>query len=199
MKLGIINGSHRKNSQGDRVSKVLIEREDLSSSFGTMQYFNLQELDIPLWDETAWENHEKWANWNTTSSGLKECDAFIVVVPEWGGMVPPGLKNLLLLASPEELGHKPALIVSISTGLGGANPVSELRASGYKNNHICYLPDHIILRGVDKFFDKSDLERNEEVMERLSYTLSLLTEYSTALKGLRSNFKFDDRFQYGMS
>ena len=45
-----------------------------------------------------------------------------------------------------EFAHKPGLIVSISSGNGGAYPISELRSSSYKNSHILWIPENIIIR-----------------------------------------------------
>jgi len=47
-----------------------------------------------------------------------------------------------------ELGHKPALIVAVSSGDGGAYPVSELRMSSYKNNRLCYIPEQVALKSM---------------------------------------------------
>ena len=52
-----------------------------------------------------------------------------------------------------QLGHKPALIVTVSSADGGAYPVAELRMSSYKNNRICYLPEHVILRNVERILN----------------------------------------------
>ena len=43
------------------------------------------------------------------------------------------------------------LIVSISSGNGGAYPISELRSSSYKNSHILWIPENIIIRNVKQF------------------------------------------------
>ncbi len=64
--------------------------------------------------------------------------------------VPAGLKNFFLMFSRFELGHKPAMIVAVSSGDGGAYPVAELRMSSYKNNRICYIPEQLNLRNVEK-------------------------------------------------
>ena len=70
------------------------------------------------------------------SDSLSSSDGFIIVVPEYGGMATPNAKNFFLLFNNGELFHKPGLIISISSGTGGAYPISELRSSSYKNSHI---------------------------------------------------------------
>ena len=61
---------------------------------------------------------------------------FFFVVPEYGGMATPNSK-IFLVFNNGELFHKPGLIVSISSGNGGAYPVSELRSSSYKILTLC--------------------------------------------------------------
>ena len=75
------------------------------------------------------------------SNKLASSDAFIVISPEWHGMAPAGLKNFFLMWGKGELAHKPALIITVSSGDGGSYPVAELRMSSYKNNRICFLPE----------------------------------------------------------
>ena len=83
------------------------------------------------------------------SKKLIKSQGFVLVVPEYGGMASPNSKNLFLLANNGEFFHKPGLIVSISSGLGGAYPISELRSSSYKNSHIMWIPENIIIRNVE--------------------------------------------------
>ena len=50
------------------------------------------------------------------------------------------LLNIFLLCGNGEFSHKPGLIVSVSSGNGGAYPIAELRSSSYKNTHIMWIP-----------------------------------------------------------
>jgi NAD(P)H-dependent FMN reductase len=127
----------------------------------------------------------------------------VLVSPEWAGMVPPGLKNFLLLCTPADIGHKPALAVTVSSGVGGSYPVTELRTSGYKNNKVCFIPEHVIVRSVEQMFVKKASEtlepRDQEIRARLSYSLKLLREYSQAFKGIRESGVIDNKtFPFGM-
>ena len=71
-------------------------------------------------------------------------------MPEYGGMATPNSKTFLVFNN-GELFHKPGLIISVSSGTGGAYPISELRSSSYKNSHIMWIPEHIIIRNVGQF------------------------------------------------
>ena len=82
---------------------------------------------LPFWDEGVWEDAPRWKEAiGDLTEELDACDAFIIVTPEWHGMVPSGLKNLfLLLPGTQVLAHKPALIISVSGGAGGgAYPIA---------------------------------------------------------------------------
>lgn len=196
MKVGIISGSHRNNSQSIRVSKWIEKRFlDLGITKRT-SILELATANIPLWDEGTWEGEERWKKiWGGYSQDLSSCDAFVIVAPEYGGMVPPALKNIFLLASNQELAHKPALIVGISAGRSGTYPVAELRMSSYKNTRICYLPDHMILRDVEKLFiaDKPSDKFEESTRDRLDYFLKVLAEYSKALATVRASGVIDTK------
>jgi len=194
MKIGIISGSHRHKSQSTKVARyierALVEQKVCDSTW----LYDLAGNPLPLWDESIWSGEEKWQTLLTPlSEELKACDAFVVVTPEWHGMAPAGLKNFFLLwtAAGGELAHKPALIVAVSTADGGSYPVAELRMSSYKNNRLCYLPEHLIIRHVDTVFNEDPATNKPEAQayfeQRLDYSLSLLREYALAFRLIRAS------------
>ena len=77
-----------------------------------------------MWDEELWSNGPQWSMMPALKSQLDACDGFIVIAPEWHGMVPAALKNFFLLwAATGELSHKPPL-----RGLsGGRRRLRDLR------------------------------------------------------------------------
>jgi len=202
MKYAIICGSHRKNSQSLNVGEFLkwkIEQNPEDEAY----VLDLATSNIPFWDESIWSGSPKWDKiWGGHSDRLSKSEAIIIVTPEWGGMVTPILKNFFLLCSKGELAHKPGLIVSISSGRGGTYPVSELRMSSYKNNYICYIPDHIIIRYVSEFFKEFDQSKSDEedyIRQRIDYSLSVLKEYTKALNLVRESQVIDLKsYSYGM-
>ena len=139
--------------------------------------------------------------WGPISKHLAQAQAFVVVSPEWSGMVPAGLKNLFLLCDNDELAHKPALIVAVSASSGGAYPINELRTSSYKNTRICYIPEHIIVRNVESLLqgDTAASPHDESLRKRIDYSLKLLLQYSKALAGIRESGVLDHKsFPFGM-
>ena len=203
MKITIISGSHRNPSQSEKVARYIEQtfsaQDDIEASV-----FTLADNPLPLWDESLWEDNE---DWNTLlapiKQQLKESDAFVIVTPEWHGQVPAGLKNFFLIFSRFELGHKPALIVAVSAGDGGAYPVAELRMSSYKNNRLCYIPEQLIVRHVESVLNENAEDNDERsdgyLKERIAWSLDLLKGYAIALKSMRATTEiFHDKFGNGM-
>ena len=181
MKIVIISGSNRRNSQSIRISNILFQK--LSFLNINVSLVNLEKENFPFWQDD-YDNlvspHKK--AFEKTSLLLKDAEGFIFVVPEWGGMVPSQVKNIFLLVSNNELAHKPGLIVSLSESMGGAYPVAELRSFSYKNTKICWIPEHVIIRKVKEFMPETDKRLNS----RIDYSCKMLVEYSKALKNVRN-------------
>jgi NAD(P)H-dependent FMN reductase len=199
MKIGLIVGSNRKNSQSRRVADIIDNRITSQHSAVTTEIFDLAKIDVPLWSADKWD----WAsavvkNWTPTSQALAEKDGFVVISPEWAGMVTPHLKNFLLMCDGGEVAHKPGMIVTVSSGLGGAYPVCELRSSGYKNNFIWWLPDHLVIRNVETLFHNQDDPLSQSLVKRMDYTLNFLIEASAALAPVRKKCQDLGTYPYGM-
>lgn len=194
MKYGIIIGSHRVKSQSAKVAEFARQsllKIDGSASFYTL---DLSTKPLPLWDEGVWNGEASWQKvWGPISAELRSCDAFVVVSPEYNGMAPAALKNFFLLAGKDEMGHKPGLIVAVSSSRGGAYPVVELRTSSYKNCRLNWIPDHMIVRNAEQVLngDASQSDDDTFTRDRLQYCLRLLQEYGKALRLVRESGVID--------
>jgi NAD(P)H-dependent FMN reductase len=204
MKISIISGSHRLVSQSEKVARFIkgdLEQRQLCDE---TWLFRLAGNPLPLWDESIWENNPEWRQrLAPISAQLASSDGFVVVSPEWHGQVPAGLKNFFLMWSKGELAHKPALIVTVSAADGGAYPVAELRMSSYKNNRLCYIPEHVIVRHVENVLNDDPAQNNPDAdryfRERIPYALSILVAYARALKQVRASGVTDlSTFKNGM-
>lgn len=204
MKLTVVSGSHREKSQSEKVSNVILQIVNSNQLFDDTELLSLAGNPLPLWDQGVWDGEEKWKTLLTPlRQQLQESDAFVIVSPEWHGQVPAGLKNFFLLCSKKELGHKPALIVTVSNGRGGSYPVAELRMSSYKNNRICYLPEHVIVRDVENILNEkaedNDQRSDSFYRDRLKWALGILKEYAAAFQQIRASGVTDsDKFKTGM-
>ena len=202
MKFFILSGSHRTEAQSLKVAtyvQSVLTREHAGAE--TFLY-SLSGNPLPLWDEVSGGAPD--ALWDPISAELKSADALVVVSPEWGGMATPGVKNFLLNCTAGEIGHKPALIVTVSASRGGSYPVAELRMSGYKNNRVAWIPEHVIVHHVKDNLNApdgaADLSREDiATRARLRYALKVLAEYGKALRGVRASGVIDHQmFKSGM-
>ena len=203
MKITVICGSHRKEAQSLKVAKY-IQRTLADGICDEAALVSLADNPLPLWDMGVWEGDAKWPPLlDPIRAELQSSDGFVVVTPEWHGQVPAGLKNFFLLFGKNELGHKPAMIVAVSSADGGAYPVAELRMSSYKNNRICYLPEHLIVRNVESVLNEDAENNNADAdryfRERSLYALNILKQYALALAQVRASGATDlSQFKNGM-
>lgn len=192
MKISIISGSHRKVSQSEKVARYVQRTLEDQGLCDETWLFSLAGNPLPLWDEGIWEGDADWQDRLQPLSGqLASSDGFVIISPEWHGQVPAGLKNFFLMWGKGELAHKPALIVTVSSGDGGSYPVAELRMSSYKNNRICYIPEHVIVRNVEGVLNDNDADNNADADQyfraRFVYALGILREYALAMRQVRAS------------
>ena len=203
MKITIISGSHRNPSQSEKVARHIEKALRQEQGVDTWLYA-LADNPLPLWDQTIWEDDQQWKDLLAPiREQLESSDGFVIVSPEWHGQVPSGLKNFFLLFNRFELGHKPALIVAVSSADGGAYPVAELRMSSYKNNRICYIPEQVIVRNVEGVLNDNAEDNNQEAdsyfRERISWSLEILKAYAGAMKPMRESGQMHhNKFGNGM-
>jgi len=192
----IVSGSQRENAKSADVAAYL-----QSNILNNMEGVNSSILDLSLYpflldhygtgrdDLTSLTNNK-----NDVLTQLYNCDAVIFVAPEWGGMIPPALVNLLLLcangsANGLPLGHKPAFAIGISASSGGSNVVSLLKAYAAKNSHLTWLPLHAIIHNVDDFlmqeWNPELSDRFSQVQSRILVGLKSLAIYSKQLSAVR--------------
>ena len=202
MKIGIVVGSHRHDSQSRKVALYL--EQQLQSLNAETWLHDLAYDPLPLWDENLGSGEGPWAFLPGLVEQLQSSDGFVIVSPEWHGMATSAVKNFFLLCNVQSgLAHKPALITAISGGDGGAYVVSELRTSSYKNNRLCYIPEQLVVRNVGKVFNADSAENDPEAhtyfVDRADYSLKLLLAYSEALGALRGGGVVDlDGYPNGM-
>jgi len=191
-----VSGSQRKDSKSYALAEYL-----QNNILNNMQNVESTLLDLSLYpfllDHYGTGREDQIALNKNKDDVLKHmygCDAVIIIAPEWGGMIPPALVNLLLLsangsASGLPFGHKPAFAIGLSASSGGSNPISLLKAYAAKNSHLTWLPLHAIIQNVDDFLAHDwspELDnRISQVQSRLLVGMKSLAIYSTQLMGVR--------------
>jgi NAD(P)H-dependent FMN reductase len=202
MQIAIIVGSHRKGSQSSRVGAYIAKDLARLDPALTVDTIDLAGNPLPLWDESVWQGDSQLATlWKPYRDRMRKADGFVIISPEWAGMVPPGLKNLLLFAGPKEVGHKPALIVAVSASRGGSYPVNELRTSGYKNSRLVYLPEHVLVQDVGDVLagETPASDRDAWLRRRIEFADRILLAYAKSLSPIRSSGLTEHAdFPYGM-
>ena len=190
MQIAIIVGSHRKDSQSAKVARFLAAQ---LTSLGEHSCWicDLGKDPLPLWDEEIGSDAPQWSGLKALAEKIDAADAFIMIAPEWHGMVPAALKNFFLVCGGASFAHKPALPVGVSVGPGGTYPINELRTSSYKNNRLCYLPEHLIVRNCMVVMNEDASENNEGehnyISERSLYCMNQLIAYADALAKVRAS------------
>ena len=187
MKISIISASHRKESESERIANLIGSK--IKSNKPSINLFNLDLSfsNLPLWSPDKKNGSGIWGkHWKNISNELKQSDGFVFVVPEYGGMATPNSKNIFLLCGDGELAHTPGLIVSVSSGNGGAYPIADLRSFSYKNTHIMWIPENIIIRNVQEYNPGNHGSSIPEWLDnRIDYTLEILLAYSLNMRPLR--------------
>ncbi|MAB85918.1 NADPH-dependent FMN reductase [Pseudomonas sp. 5Ae-yellow] len=194
----IVAGSGRPESQTSKVAQFIHDALIEHHQVGTAQVsiIDLGTQPLPMWPS------EDAQAWPEIAAKLSAADGIVVLAPEWHGMACPAIKNFFLYASKAELAHKPAMLGGISASVGGAFPVSELRASSYKNCRLCYIPEHLIVRNVGKVLNGTEVESDadQRLRERLNYNLDILLRYAQALAPVRTAIDMSNpAFANGMS
>ncbi len=190
MQIAIIVGSHRKDSQSAKVARFLASQLTSLGDHGCW-ICDLGKDPLPLWDEDIGSDAPQWSGLKALTKKIDAADAFIMIAPEWHGMVPAALKNFFLVCGGASFAHKPALPVGVSVGPGGTYPINELRTSSYKNNRLCYLPEHLIVRNCMVVMNKEESENDEGehsyISERSLYCMKQLIAYADALTQVRAS------------
>lgn len=208
MKITIISGSqrHKTNSQSMKVARymehVLVNAYSIKDK--DVEIISLSDKPYPLWDEGIWDGEQAWHDaLSPIAEKILASHAFVIIAPEYHGMAPAALKNFLLMHNRHQLGHKPALLVGVSSSDGGAYPVAELRMNSAKNNRLCYIPEQLVIRNVESILNDKESDNNADAnryfKDRIHYALGVLEQYSVALKAVReSGVTVTENFNNGM-
>lgn len=199
----IVNGSSRIGSESSRIADYICKRILVLGLETEVEIISLEGNPIPLWSEHQNFDDPRLAYLKFALCALENSSAVIVVAPEWNGSTTPDLKNLFHYCSAKHLGHKPALIVGVSSGSGGAYVVAELKTFSVKNSYLVYIPNYVIVRNskCELLDDPLDIEgeNSSKLSKRLDHSLRVLKAYQKSLSAIRESEGFDIfRYQYGM-
>lgn len=179
----VIAASQQQVSQSRKVADY-IQHQAENLGVEKASVLDLGQTVLPLWSGEPTPDKKLIKSIRTQ---LNKATSFVFVVPEWNGMAPPAIKNLLTWFGSEQFAHKPVLLCAVSAGQGGAFVISELRSGSYKNSRLCYLPEHLIIRGVGNVLAGENEENDSDryYRERIDFALKDLIDYDKALATIR--------------
>lgn len=197
MNFAVVVASHQKKSNSLKVANYIDHLLNLQDK---SQVVDLRDADLPVWTPEVFESDDVAARWKKIDSILKASDGFVFVTPEYGGMAAPILKNFFLFAGSSQLSHKPGLLVSVSIGLGGSYPIAELKMSSTKNNRLCYVPDHVIVRYAGNVLNEKEAvdDSDKVTRSRIADGIQTLRAYTEALLQMRKKNTLSSEFPNGM-
>lgn len=196
MKISIICGSSRAESQSLKVSKFL--EYLLKDQSVDCEIIDLYTLDLPHFDP---DNQPK-EKVEELRSKLDASDGFIFVSPEWDGMMNHRIVSFIHYIG-FTLADKPVMLTGVSaTYHGGHYPVEQMRMLGPKNKHYVVIPEHLIVMNANDVMNSHDLEGDEKdqfIKKRAHYATKTLVEYAKALQHVRQSGVTDyDTYPNGM-
>ena len=157
MKIPVLLGTSRQRNESQKVARYIhemlneqggIESEflDLGSTSINIMTHRLQDLHEPGIELLDW--HDK----------IKECDALIIVTPEYKSGYPGSLKNFLDYLPAGILRYKAIGIVTVSSGeSGGASCLAQLRLVCIAMGGMV-IPDRLQISRVKEKFTDSGLQ-----------------------------------------
>ena len=184
----VLSGSTQPESQSLKVAQAVCGY--LKSRGGAADLVDLHTLNLPFVGATPAD--QNWRlKWQKTQKICQEAAGLVIISPEYNGGPSPAILNFMLYIK-DELRHKPALLVGVSAGRGGAYPIAALRQNGCKDTGYVVLPESVIVSQVNACLNDRSLDLNEdlkpadlEVRQALRAQLHFLQRYAASLQALR--------------
>jgi NAD(P)H-dependent FMN reductase len=200
MKITVINGSNREGAQSFRIAEWLQDR--LKSNDVEVDFVDLRKVDMTFVPDEYWAGQSDKAKAMADEyAKLSSSDGVVIVTPEWGGAASPILKHFILMSEKSSFSHKPVLVFGVSaTHTGGIRPIEDIKHL-FKNARGVFVPEPIVINDVSNFLEGEDRDEKREdyITKRTDYALSLLLEYSKALKQVRDAGIIDhETYPHGM-
>lgn len=188
IKIGVILGTTRHNSLGEKVFKYL-QNNVQSNADVKYNWINLQDYPLPLYDheETPLENHIHDLNSieNKWLETLAQQDGYLILTPEYDHAITGALKNALDLVGPE-VARKPVLTIAYSHfsdgGILAANSIVPI----LQMLKMIVLPTPVLLWNADDNFDQNgqllNVQNSEHFSKRLQEAVTEINFYASILK-----------------
>jgi len=181
----LILGSVREGKMVDRVSKCVLRAVEKNTKMkrrvldpacpDVSKELNTQPLHYM-------QNPEAAPDWmKTMNKTIKDASAFLILSPEYNGMMPPALLNLLNSFPPISFRHRPCGIITYSMGTtGGMRALNVARP--YANElGMLVVPGFVPIPSVQETIDKEGNCKNEMVNTNLTNLVKNTEWYARAI------------------
>jgi multimeric flavodoxin WrbA len=196
VKIGIVTGSSRSASESSRIGQWF-KNEILTRENVEVEYVDLHETPMSFNPDVVWSGQD--ANTNDIKSRLSQCDGFVVITPEWGGMASPATMNMFIFMGSAVFADKPVYAVGVSDGRGGLRPITQMRSYAFKNTYACFIPEWLVVSDSKNNLLGGDADTENYVAGRAKYGVTTLIAYTEALSTVRSkNIRDLKNYEYGM-
>ena len=186
LKIAVVSASSQKGAQSLRVAQDLQRRLNLLATEIKTELIDLHQLSLPIF-ASRYSDNDWTKRLEVALSQLDNIAGLVLVTPEWNGSANPAWANLLLYVG-DRLAHRPVFAVGVSAGRGGAYPLVDVRAHGYKDTGYLILPESLIVSHCQQAFDENDHLVGEpgQLADRL---LAVFYQYAQSLVVLREKLK----------
>jgi len=209
MQISIISASQRIESQAAKIANVIQNKLENTNFENGLEVYNLDLAveRLPVFSENNFNPKSKAIlQWQKLKINLKNSDALVILVPEYGGMPTPNIINFLLYLG-STLADRPVMLVGVSSGRGGRYPLASLRSVAQKNTRLVFIPDQLLIEHVSQVFNNSNSQKmspedqlNQDYLDqRIDYSLQNLLTYAKHFQSIRKNLKLDlKKYPFGM-
>lgn len=170
MHIAIISGSNRIGRKSHEVAEYLLRMLEKKSEVEKVTMLDVHAYAFPVMDERRGRletPHEGLEDFGRT---LDECDALIIVTPEYNGGMAGSLKNTLDYFR-KEFDRKPMTAVTVSSGnFGGLNALHQLWFwMQYVGGIVS--PQRLLVSQVNDVFDENGTAVDERFIRNADKTL----------------------------
>lgn len=188
IKIGIILGTTRHNSLGDKIFKYL-QNTVQSNADVEYNWIKLSDYPLPLYDheETPLENHIHDLNSveNSWLEQLNQQDGYLILTPEYDHAITGALKNAFDLVGPE-VNRKPVLTIAYSHFSDGGILAAQSIVPILQMLKMIVLPTPVLLWNADDNFTEDgtllDVKNSDHFAKRLNEAVNEINFYTSVLK-----------------
>ncbi|TNE28174.1 MAG: NADPH-dependent oxidoreductase [Bacteroidetes bacterium] len=173
MHIAIISGSNRIGRMSHKVAEFFVRELERREEVQKVTLLDVHAYDFPVMEERHGRLDPPVEGTAEFSQVLTNCDALIIVTPEYNGGMAGSLKNTLDYFRPE-FNRKPMTAVTVSSGnFGGVNALHQLWFWMTYNGGIVS-PQKLLVSNVNEIFEDPSNVVDERFLKNAGKTIDEL-------------------------